>query len=234
MFCLDNVSGVIDPVMAYRRSRWSVKVQPGQGNAGDPRRAIIDRSSHGTAGRRWFIPAPRWPGSVKHFFTGAMWSTLCESQVTGAVLNLFYRTGANGCRKKLSPRAQWRNPVMLWLRGRQRANHLVNTAMVQDNREAPCLQGDRLWLWFTALVRQFAEALAEGRSKARPKGEKRVRSSRLRAPRQRCAVSITYYRRTAERRHCPSKRRYYSLRRRGHRRRRSVDAVCALPANPRL
>jgi potassium-transporting ATPase ATP-binding subunit len=69
---------------------------------------------------------------------------------------------------KLSPRVQWRNPVMfvvyvgsvlttgLWLqalggRGEAPAWFIFNVA---------------LWLWFTVLFANFAESLAEGRSKA--------------------------------------------------------------------
>ena len=70
--------------------------------------------------------------------------------------------------RKLSPRLQWRNPVMfvvyvgalltsgLWLhalggQGEARAGFILSVA---------------LWLWFTLLFANFAEALAEGRSKA--------------------------------------------------------------------
>ena len=62
---------------------------------------------------------------------------------------------------KLSPRVQWRNPVMfvvyigsilttfLWLQGLQGFVAAI-----------------AVWLWFTVLFANFAEALAEGRSKA--------------------------------------------------------------------
>ena len=70
--------------------------------------------------------------------------------------------------KKLNPRVQWRNPVMfvvyvgsvlttaLWIQalgghGEARASFILAVA---------------LWLWFTVLFANFAEALAEGRSKA--------------------------------------------------------------------
>jgi potassium-transporting ATPase ATP-binding subunit len=70
--------------------------------------------------------------------------------------------------RKLDPRVQWRNPVMfvvyigsilttgLWLqalggRGDAPAWFILNVA---------------IWLWFTVLFANFAEALAEGRSKA--------------------------------------------------------------------
>jgi len=70
--------------------------------------------------------------------------------------------------KRLSPQAQWRNPVMfvcyigailtlgLWLQ-----------ALVGKG-EAPAgyIFAVSIWLWFTVLFANFAEALAEGRSKA--------------------------------------------------------------------
>ena len=70
--------------------------------------------------------------------------------------------------RKLDPRVQWRNPVMfvvyvgslfttaLWLQA------LIGTG------EAPAwfIGATTVWLWFTVLFANFAEALAEGRSKA--------------------------------------------------------------------
>src|SRR4029077_12320505 len=70
--------------------------------------------------------------------------------------------------RKLDPRVQWRNPVMfvvyvgsllttvLWVQalarhGEARASFIFNIA---------------LWLWFTVLFANLAEARAEGRSKA--------------------------------------------------------------------
>jgi len=72
---------------------------------------------------------------------------------------------------KLDPRIQWRNPVMfvvyvgsilttgLW------AASLKNPALAGTEGSAFML-GISLWLWFTVLFANFAEALAEGRSKA--------------------------------------------------------------------
>ena len=70
--------------------------------------------------------------------------------------------------KKMSPRVQWRNPVMfvVWL-----------GSVVTTRWRWPCWQEIRrasagftgaisLWLWFTVLFANLAEALAEGRSKA--------------------------------------------------------------------
>src|ERR1700739_3716071 len=70
--------------------------------------------------------------------------------------------------RKLDPRVQWRNPVMfvcyvgsvltlaLWLQA------------LLGKGEAPAgfILAISLWLWFTVVFANFAEALAEGRSKA--------------------------------------------------------------------
>jgi K+-transporting ATPase ATPase B chain len=72
---------------------------------------------------------------------------------------------------KLSPSAQWRNPVMfvvyvgsalttlLWLMS------LFDPA-VAGTEGSPFILAVSLWLWFTVLFANFAESLAEGRSKA--------------------------------------------------------------------
>lgn len=75
-----------------------------------------------------------------------------------------------GALTKLSPRAQWRNPVMfvvyvgsilatlLWLHGLGAPGDVgMGTGFVL---------AVAVWLWFTVLFANFAEALAEGRSKA--------------------------------------------------------------------
>ncbi|MGH8491643.1 MAG: potassium-transporting ATPase subunit KdpB [Moraxellaceae bacterium] len=79
--------------------------------------------------------------------------------VKRALLEAFY---------KLSPRQQLRNPVMfvVWL------GSLFTTALwlhtLGGRGEAPAgfTFGVALWLWFTLLFANFAESLAEGRSKA--------------------------------------------------------------------
>ena len=70
--------------------------------------------------------------------------------------------------RKLDPRVQWRNPVMFVVY----LGSIVTTALwVQSlggHGEAPSwfIVNVALWLWFTVLFANFAEALAEGRSKA--------------------------------------------------------------------
>ncbi|MEQ1682596.1 MAG: potassium-transporting ATPase subunit KdpB [Burkholderiaceae bacterium] len=69
---------------------------------------------------------------------------------------------------KLNPRLQWRNPVMfvVWI-GAVLITGLWLQALFGTG-EAPAwfIGANALWLWFTVLFANFAEALAEGRSKA--------------------------------------------------------------------
>ncbi len=70
--------------------------------------------------------------------------------------------------KRLSPRYQVKNPVMfvVWL------GSLLTTGLfiqaLGGNGEAPAsfILAISLWLWFTVLFANFAEAVAEGRGKA--------------------------------------------------------------------
>jgi len=69
---------------------------------------------------------------------------------------------------KLDPRVQWRNPVMFVVY----VGSLLTTGLwlqaLSGAGEAPSwfIFNVALWLWFTVLFANFAEALAEGRSKA--------------------------------------------------------------------
>jgi K+-transporting ATPase ATPase B chain len=70
--------------------------------------------------------------------------------------------------RKLSPRAQFRNPVMFVVF----VCSILTTALwiqaLGGHGEAPAgfILGVALWLWFTLLFANFAEAIAEGRGKA--------------------------------------------------------------------
>ena len=71
--------------------------------------------------------------------------------------------------KKLDPRELWRNPVMLCVEIASVIT-LVTFAMslAGTNREPAWFTGTvSLWLWLTVIFATFAEALAEGRGKAR-------------------------------------------------------------------
>lgn len=71
---------------------------------------------------------------------------------------------------KLSPRVQWRNPVMFVVY----VGSIMTTVLWAHSLRYPgdtAMPGSfigavALWLWFTVLFANFAEALAEGRSKA--------------------------------------------------------------------
>ncbi len=69
---------------------------------------------------------------------------------------------------KLDPRVQWRNPVMFVVYIGSILTTLLAVQALQGQGEAPAgfIIAVALWLWFTVLFANFAEALAEGRSKA--------------------------------------------------------------------
>jgi K+-transporting ATPase ATPase B chain len=70
--------------------------------------------------------------------------------------------------RKLDPRVQWRNPVMFVVYIGSIITTLLWVQALGGKGEAPAgfILAVALWLWFTVLFANFAEALAEGRSKA--------------------------------------------------------------------
>jgi K+-transporting ATPase ATPase B chain len=97
--------------------------------------------------------------------------------------------------RKLDPRVQWRNPVMFVV---YLGSILTTGLWIQalfGHGEAPAwfIFGVAIWLWFTVLFANFAEALAEGRSKAQAaslKGLKQtVEAKRLADPADRTRVT---------------------------------------------
>ncbi len=69
---------------------------------------------------------------------------------------------------KLSPRVQWRNPVMFVVYVGSIITTILWIQALGGQGEAPAgfILAIALWLWFTVLFANFAEAMAEGRSKA--------------------------------------------------------------------
>ena len=69
---------------------------------------------------------------------------------------------------KLSPRVQWRNPVMFVVYIGSILTTILGLQALGGHGEAAAsfIFAVALWLWFTVLFANFAEALAEGRSKA--------------------------------------------------------------------
>ena len=70
--------------------------------------------------------------------------------------------------KKLAPQIQWRNPVMFVVYLGCILTTLILLQALFSKADAPTgfIALVTLWLWFTVLFANFAEALAEGRSKA--------------------------------------------------------------------
>jgi K+-transporting ATPase ATPase B chain len=69
---------------------------------------------------------------------------------------------------KLDPRVQWRNPVMFVVYIGAILTTVLGAQALLSRGEAPAwfIVNVAVWLWFTLLFANFAEALAEGRSKA--------------------------------------------------------------------
>jgi len=93
-----------------------------------------------------------------------------------------------GALRKLDPRVQWRNPVMFVVYvGSLLATALWLQALIGTG-EAPVwfIGTTTVWLWFTVLFANFAEALAEGRSKAQAAAlratKKMILAKKLRQP----------------------------------------------------
>jgi potassium-transporting ATPase ATP-binding subunit len=70
--------------------------------------------------------------------------------------------------RKLDPRAQWRNPVMFVVYLGAIVTTLLWAQALDGTEDAPSgfILAVAMWLWITVLFANFAEALAEGRSKA--------------------------------------------------------------------
>ena len=70
--------------------------------------------------------------------------------------------------RKLDPRVQWRNPVMFVVYVGSIITSGLFLQALGGQGEAPAgfILAVALWLWFTVLFANFAEAMAEGRSKA--------------------------------------------------------------------
>ncbi|HEY1846511.1 MAG TPA: potassium-transporting ATPase subunit KdpB [Buttiauxella sp.] len=90
--------------------------------------------------------------------------------------------------KKLSPRVQWHNPVMfiVWIGSVMTTGLAIAMYSGSLTGNALFTAAISLWLWFTVLFANFAEALAEGRSKAQANSLKGVKKTswarKLRAP----------------------------------------------------
>ncbi|MBS9443097.1 potassium-transporting ATPase subunit KdpB [Photorhabdus heterorhabditis] len=101
--------------------------------------------------------------------------------------------------KKCHPAAQWRNPVMFVVYLGSGLTTILWIAMLAGQlKENTLFTGNiALWLWFTVLFANFAEALAEGRSKAQAASLKGVRKTSW-------AIKLTSASRDASREKVPS------------------------------
>ncbi|ALX43276.1 potassium-transporting ATPase subunit B [Burkholderia humptydooensis] len=98
--------------------------------------------------------------------------------------------------KKLTPRTQLRNPVMFCVYVGSILTTILWIAALMGQAEAPAgfILAVALWLWFTVLFANFAEALAEGRSKAQAaslrSAKKDVMAKKLNEPHPKSPVRI--------------------------------------------
>ena len=86
------------------------------------------------------------------------------------------RRAALDALRKLHPRELWRNPVILLTALGALA---VTVSLIRDifsGRASAFVVQITLWLWFTVLFANFAEAIAEGRGKAQADALKRTRA----------------------------------------------------------
>jgi K+-transporting ATPase ATPase B chain len=96
---------------------------------------------------------------------------------------------------KLNPRVQIRNPVMftVYIGALLTTGLLVQAWLGRGEAPTGFILGVAVWLWFTVLFANFAEALAEGRGKAQAEALRKTReqtiAKRLAEPRREAAVT---------------------------------------------
>jgi K+-transporting ATPase ATPase B chain len=105
------------------------------------------------------------------------------------------RRAVVGSLRKLDPRHQVRNPVMFVVEvGSVLTTGLfVQAALGKGEAPAGFILAVSLWLWFTVLFANFAEAMAEGRGKAQAdslrKARKDIQAKQLSEPRREAATT---------------------------------------------
>ncbi|SMC25027.1 K+-transporting ATPase ATPase B chain [Andreprevotia lacus DSM 23236] len=98
--------------------------------------------------------------------------------------------------KKLAPQVQWRNPVMFVVYLGSILTTILFVQALTGKGEAPVgfIGAITVWLWFTVLFANFAEALAEGRSKAQAatlrSSKKNVMAKKLSGPNKAASKQI--------------------------------------------
>ena len=96
--------------------------------------------------------------------------------------------------KKLSPMVQWRNPVMFIVWVGSLLTTLLAIAMAGGalTGSATFTAAVSIWLWFTVLFANFAEAMAEGRSKAQANSLKGVKKTAFATCRRKICAKATW------------------------------------------
>jgi K+-transporting ATPase ATPase B chain len=129
---------------------------------------------------------PHQPGNIGQARTAAR-SMFDPEIVTPALIDSF---------RKLKPRTQLRNPVMFCVYVGSILTTILWIAALNGQAEASSgfILAIALWLWFTVLFANFAEALAEGRSKAQAaslrSAKHNVVAKKLQQPHSKASVRI--------------------------------------------
>jgi len=99
--------------------------------------------------------------------------------------------------RRMTPRYQWRNPVMFVVYVGSILTTILWMQSLAGTGEAPAgfILAVTIWLWATLLFANFAEAIAEGRSKAQAASLKSARkdtiAKKLARPERDCASTPT-------------------------------------------
>ncbi|MEM6161481.1 potassium-transporting ATPase subunit KdpB [Erwinia sp. P6884] len=95
-------------------------------------------------------------------------------QLPSAQRNATWRAAFTGAFSKLDPRVQYRNPVMFVV---YLGSILTTLLALSSSTPGFFTAAVSLWLWFTVLFANFAEALAEGRSRAQAESLKAIKKT---------------------------------------------------------
>jgi K+-transporting ATPase ATPase B chain len=100
-----------------------------------------------------------------------------QTQSAPTPRSAIFRHALTGAFIKLDPRQMVRNPVMFVVEAGSLLTSLLFVQALFGRGEAPAgfIGAVALWLWFTVLFANFAEAIAEGRGKAQAEALRRTR-----------------------------------------------------------
>jgi K+-transporting ATPase ATPase B chain len=104
-------------------------------------------------------------------------SDLARTHNPHTILSALYRRAFIDAVLKLDPRHMIENPVMFTVEAGSMVTTLLYLQALSGGGEAPAgfIGAISVWLWFTVLFANFAEALAEGRGKAQAESLRRMR-----------------------------------------------------------